>query len=1317
MQMKLFCSCGLRCLMSMVLLLVAVVLPGKMMQAQPATTTTLAVSPSSSPGSPLPPQTMVTLTATVETAGTAVSPGLVTFCDATATNCTGLAVLGTAQLTSAGTAVLRFFPGSGSHSYQAVFAGTTTHTASTSTPQSLTVSVPSSFPTTTSIASSGSPGNYTLTATIVGIGNPTQGPTGNVDFVDTTDNNRLLGTATLGAATLARNFANTTGPPIAVGTNPNNVGVGDFNGDGIPDLAVPNPGSNNVSILLGNGNGTFTEATGSPVPVGNIPLGVAVGDFNGDGITDLALANFEPNTVSVLLGNGDGTFSAAAGSPVPVGANPDYVVAGDFNGDGIPDLAVANSADTTVSILLGDGSGGFTELPRVAVGILPRGLAVGDFNGDGIADLEVANEGSNSVSILLGNGDGSFGTSQVAVGNSPFGVAVGYFNSDGFADLAVTNLHDNTVSILMGDGHGGFTQATGSPFAVGNIPRSVSVGDFNSDGFADLAITDSNDNEVRILLGNGLGSFTQATDSPIAVGGRPYGVSVDDFNGDGIADLAVANLVSATVSILLGQVTQTTTATLTGVNIPGSATHEVYATYPETESAIFNGSTSPPIPLAGSPVATTTTLLLSTADTIMFGTPVTLTAYVEPHTANGLTATGTVEFFDGASSLGTTTISAIGVASFTVPAFAVAVRSLTAEYHPGDTNFLTSTSTAVSLTVNQAQIAVSLISSQNPSVYGQTVMFTATVPSGATGTIQFRNGAVNLGAPVTIASGVAAIATTSLITGTHSIIAEYSGDASHLAAPSDVLAQLVTPAILTVTANNSTRTFNQPNAPLNYTITGFVGSDTQASSVTGTPTLLTTATEASPVGSYPVVIGLGSLASSNYSFVFVNGSLTVTRATPGAKGITPIILTSSINPSPRSESVTFIATVPARATGQVTFMDGAAVLGTATIFGQTASFSTSQLTVATHPITAVYGGDANFDGATSAVLSQVVNLTTLKVIANDTQRVFGQPNPALTTTITGFVAGDTQAVVMGAPSLTTTATPTSPVGVYPIVVAQGTLSAANYLFAFLNGTLNVMPATPGVGPTAPVTIASSLNPVPFGSTVILTVTVPTGATGTVTFDDGTTVLGTATITGNTASLNPSALAVGTHLITAIYNGDANFTAANSVVLSQVVVSAADFTVASTPGRQLIPPGESANITIVVSSINGLFTNPVTLSASSLPPGATYSFSPAVVTPGAAGANTTLTVSIPPQSSMASHSRRLGPIAFALLLLPFAYLKRYRREPQRLLLWMLVGLASLGTVSGCGEGGYFSQPEQTYTITVTGTSGALVRTTTVALTVE
>ena len=126
---------------------------------------------------------------------------------------------------------------------------------------------------------------------------------------------------------------------------------------------------------------------------------------------------------------------------------------------------------------------------------------------------------------------------------------------------------------------------------------------------------------------------------------------------------------------------------------------------------------------------------------------------------------------------------------------------------------------------------------------------------------------------------------------------------------------------------------------------------------------------------------------------------------------------------------------------------------------------------------------------------------------------------------------------------------------------------------------------------------------------------------------------------------------------------------------------------------MIPPGASASFTIVVSSTNGAFTNPVTMSASGLPPGATYTFTPAAVTPGTAGASTAFVVSVPMQSNMASRSRRLGPAAFALLLLPFACLKRYRRRPQRLLLWMLVALASFGAVSGCGGGGYFSQPNR------------------------
>jgi hypothetical protein len=416
--------------------------------------------------------------------------------------------------------------------------------------------------------------------------------------------------------------------------------------------------------------------------------------------------------------------------------------------------------------------------------------------------------------------------------------------------------------------------------------------------------------------------------------------------------------------------------------------------------------------------------------------------------------------------------------------------------------------------------------------------------------------------------------------------------------------------------------------------------------------------------------------------------------------------------------VTFTATVPPHATGQVTFMDGTVALGTATVLNETASFSTSQLAVAMHPISALYGGDTNHNGASSAVLSQVVNKTTLQVVANDAQRVFEQPNPVFTTTITGFVDGDTPSVVTGTASLTTPATPTSPAAVYPIIVTQGTLAAANYTFTFVNGNLDVMPATPGVGPTPPVMTAPSLNPAPLGSPVILTATVPTGATGTVSFLDGTTLLGTAPVVGNTATLTISTLAAGTHSITSVYSGDANFAMASSAPFSLVVLgTAAEFALTSSTGALIVPPGASASFTIVVSSTNGAFTNPVMMSASGLPPGATYTFTPAAVTPGSAGASTAFVVSVPMQSNMASRSRHLGPAAFALLLLPVACLKRYRRRPQRLLLWMLVALTSFGVVSGCGGGGYFSQPQQTYTITVTGTSGSLVHSTTVTLTVE
>ncbi|MEH1804674.1 FG-GAP-like repeat-containing protein [Nostoc sp.] len=335
-----------------------------------------------------------------------------------------------------------------------------------------------------------------------------------------------------------------TATNFTVGTNPKSVTVGDFNGDGKLDLAVANYNSNTVSVLLGTATGGFAAATN--FTVGTNPRSVAVGDFNGDGKLDLAVANNGSKTVSLLLGNGTGGFAAATN--FTVGTNPRSVAVGDFNGDGKLDLAVANNGSKTVSVLLGNGTGGFAAATNFTVGTNPRSVTVGDFNGDGKLDLATANFNSNTVSVLLGLGTGGFvAATNFTVGTNPFSVTVGDFNGDGKVDLATANEGSNTVSVLLGLGTGGFATATN--FTVGNTPRSAKVGDFNGDGKLDLAVANYNSNTVSVLLGLGTGGFATATN--FTVGTNPFSVTVRDFNGDGKLDLATANEGSNNVSVLL----------------------------------------------------------------------------------------------------------------------------------------------------------------------------------------------------------------------------------------------------------------------------------------------------------------------------------------------------------------------------------------------------------------------------------------------------------------------------------------------------------------------------------------------------------------------------------------------------------------------------------------------------------------------------------------------------------------------------------------------------------------------------------------------
>jgi hypothetical protein len=310
------------------------------------------------------------------------------------------------------------------------------------------------------------------------------------------------------------------------------------------DLLVTNFGDDNVSIFLGNGDGTFGAKT--DFNTGNGPTSLALADFNGDGRLDVVVANKTDNTVSLLLGNGDGTL--ASKQDFPVGTTPVSVVTGDFNGDGFVDLAVANQASNTISILLGNGNGTFKPQVTYGTGSAPTAIAVGDFNGDGKLDLAVVNQNSATVSGFLGNGDGTFRNRvDYATGNNPVAVQTADLNGDTFLDLAVANFNDDTVSILLGNGDGTFQTQVAYPTT--QAPDSIAIADFNEDGRPDLAIAEQTSDTVSILLGLGSGAFSAPIDVP--VGSAPSSVVSADFNEDGLPDVAVTNAGANSATVIL----------------------------------------------------------------------------------------------------------------------------------------------------------------------------------------------------------------------------------------------------------------------------------------------------------------------------------------------------------------------------------------------------------------------------------------------------------------------------------------------------------------------------------------------------------------------------------------------------------------------------------------------------------------------------------------------------------------------------------------------------------------------------------------------
>jgi len=333
------------------------------------------------------------------------------------------------------------------------------------------------------------------------------------------------------------------------------VEVADLRGQGKLDIITANWGSDDVSVHLGHGNGSFAAATN--FPANSYPASTAAGDFDADGTVDIVVANHQGGYFgywTLLHGCGDGSFGSATNLIWAMSGDPKSVAVGDFNQDGKLDFVSVDLPGGWVEVMTNKGGGNFESQKTYSIGspglAMPYHVVVADLNHDGKLDVVTANSGLNSVGVLIGNGNGTFKTvTNFPAGSSPFGVAIGDFNADGKLDAATANRSGKNVSVLLGSGNGAF----GSPvqYPVGSLPRSVATGDFNLDGQLDLVVANEGSNTVSILAGIGDGTFAAAVN--YKVGRKPYSVAVGDFDQDGQLDIVTANYDDGTVSLLLNE--------------------------------------------------------------------------------------------------------------------------------------------------------------------------------------------------------------------------------------------------------------------------------------------------------------------------------------------------------------------------------------------------------------------------------------------------------------------------------------------------------------------------------------------------------------------------------------------------------------------------------------------------------------------------------------------------------------------------------------------------------------------------------------------
>lgn len=1106
----------------------------------------------------------VTLTAVVSVTAPGVgSPtGTVSFFD-------DGAPLGTAPLVgNTATLPVPGFP-SGNHNLTATYNGDASFAVGTS--PALVYSVTRAN-TTTSVNSSdpspvvGQPLTFTATVAVVAPGAGT--PSGQVSFLD--------GSTVIGTAMLSAGTASLTISTLGVGSH--NIAArfdGDlqFNGSISAPLAQSIGKAATTTSLATSGTPTvFGEEVTLSATISVTAPGVAIPSGQ-----VVFFADGSPIGVGFVQ-NGVATFTTTS---LPVGL---HNLTATYNGNGDTNGSTSNTVVQTVN----QGSTASTLVSSASPAVFGQNIVftatvapVAPATGIPSGSVQFTIDG-NTQTVNLVNGQATVTTSTLAVGTHTVSFTyAGDANFNGSASNALQQV---------------VNQATTTTGLSSSVNPSV---------FGEPVV------------------LTATVGVPAPGAGSPGG-TVSFFDG---ALLLGTNPLSGTSA----------TITLNGLTL---GAHSFTAVY--NGDVNFLSSTSPAVSQTVNPATTTTTLMAAPTSTV-FGQPLVLTSTVAANLPGMGTPTGTVSFFDGATLLGTGPLSS-GSASITVSTLTATTHNLTAVYN-GSPAFASSTSTVLVQTVGKADTTVALVSLANPSVVGQPVTFRATVTPSAPGagipgsTVTFFDGVINLGTSPVVA-GVANLTVSALSLGTHNITAAYNGDSNFNSSTSNVLTQVVNQAGSTTTVTSSldpsvvgqsvvfTATVS-PVAPGSGIPTGSV-----IFNVDGT-NLPAINLDAFGQASFPTAglsVGNHNIVATYSGDVTFLGSTSPVFTQTVDRAATATALSTNPISTVFGQSVALSATVTVTApgggvpTGNVSFFDGAAFVGSAALVGSTATLNTSSLSTGSHTLTAVYNGDFSFLGSTSAAQVQQVNpaSTTSTVTANPNPSVVGQavvftvtvaavPPGAGTPAgaVTFFVDGQPQPPVnLNGAGQATLTTSSLGVGGHTITAQY----AGNVNFSGSSSVPFAQTVNVGSSTTA---LSSAVNPSVFGQAVTFTATVAAFApasgqpTGTVTFFNGATSLGSATLAGGVAMLTTSALTIGNNSVTAVYAGDSNFATSTSPAVTQSVQAAGTTTtmlgasinpsafgqsVTFTAGVQAVAPGSGTPTGNVTFLIDGVAQPPVALNA-------------------------------------------------------------------------------------------------------------------------